>query len=118
MGMINFYEGAEATHHYIGKLPSTLSQTYDLSRAGAPIGDGEALSCTLIEVEPGTKIKLFTPASPSQDEGCTEITVRAFVENRCVPYFNIDASDDEVEVQVHKGNGEPGKVSRIEVQSA
>ena len=102
MGMINFYEGAEATQHYIGKLSSTLSQTYDLSRAGAPIGDGEALSCTLLEVEPGTKIKLFNSASPSQGEGCTEITIKAFVENRCVPYFNVDASDDEVEVQVHK----------------
>ena len=76
------------------------------------------MSCTLLDVEPGTKIKLFNSASPSQGEGYTEITVRAFVENRCVPYFTVDASDDEVEVQVHKGNGEPGRVSRIEVQSA
>jgi hypothetical protein len=118
MGVIRFYEGQEATQHYIGTLSSELSKTYDLSQAGAPIGDGEALSCTLLEVQPGTKIKLFTSTSPSPGEGCTEITVRAFVENRCVPYFNIDASDDEVEVQIHKGNGEPGKVSRIEVQSA
>ena len=84
MGMINFYEGTEATQHYIGKLSSTLSQTYDLSRASAPIGDGEALSCTLLDVEPGTKIKLFNSASPSQGEGYTEITVRAFVGEKFV----------------------------------
>lgn len=118
MGMINFYEGTEATQHYIGKLSSELSQTYNLSLASSPIGDGEALSCTLLDVQPGTKIKLFNSSSPSQGEGYTQITVRAYVENRCVPYFDVDSSDTEVEVLIHKGNGETGKVSRIEVQSA
>jgi len=117
MGIIRFYEGAEATQHYIGKLSSDLSQTYDLSSVSAPIPNGEALSCTLLEVQPGTKIKLFNSPTPSQDEGYTEIIVRAYVEDKCVPYFNVDSSDGEVEVQIHKGKGEAGKVSRIEVHS-
>lgn len=117
MGIIRFYEGAEATQHYIGKLSSDLSQTYDLSSASAPIPDGEALSCTLLEVQPGTKIKLFNSPTPSQDEGYTEIIVRSYVEDKCVPYFNADSSDDEVEVHIHKGKGEAGKVSRIEIHS-
>ena len=117
MGIIRFYEGPEATQHYIGKLSSDLSKTYDLSLISAPIPDEEALSCTLIEVQPGTKIKLFNSHSPSQDEGYTEITVRSYVENKCIPYFNVVSSDDQVEVQLHKGKGEPGKVSRIEVHS-
>ena len=115
MGVIRFYEGTEATQHYIGKLSSDLSKTYDLSLISAPIPNEEALSCTLIDVQPGTKIKLFN--SPSQDEGYTEIIVRSYVENKCVPYFNVDSSDDQVEVQIHKGKGESGKVSRIEVNS-
>ena len=117
MGTIRFYEGAAATQHYIGKLSSDLTRTYDLSLVSAPIGDGEALSCTLLEVQPGTKIKLFNSATPNPDEGYTEITVRSYVEDKCVPYFNVDASDDDIEVQIHKGKGEAGKVSRIEVHS-
>ena len=117
MGVIRFYEGPEATQHYIGKLSSDLSRTYDLSLVSAPIPDGEALSCTLIEVQPGTKIKLFNSPSPSDDEGYMEIVVRSYVENKCVPYFNVDFSDDQVEVQIHKGKGEPGKVARIEIHS-
>ena len=117
MGVIRFYEGTEATQHYIGKLSSDLSKTYDLSLISAPIPNEEALSCTLIEVQPGTKIKLFNSSSPSQDEGYTEIIVRSYVENRCVPYFDVDSSDDQVKVQIHKGKGEPGKVARIEVLS-
>ncbi len=115
MGIVRFYEGTEATQHYIGKLSTDLTKTYDLSLISAPIPNEEALSCTLIAVEPGAKIKLFN--SPSQDAGYTEIIVRAYVENKCIPYFNVDSSDDEVEVQIHKGKGEPGKVSMIEVQS-
>ena len=118
MGVIRFYEGPEATRHYIGKLSSELSKTYDLSLISAPIPNEEALSCTLIEVEPGTKIKLFNSPSPGQDEGHTEIIVREYVENKCVPFFNVASSDDQVEVKIHKGNGEPGKVSRIEVHSS
>ena len=117
MGVSRFYEGPEATKHYIGKLSSELSKTYDLSLISAPIPNEEALSCTLIQVQPGTKIKLFGSPDPSQDEGYTEITVRSYVENKCVPYFNVDSSDEQVEVQIHKGKGEPGKVSRIEVLS-
>ena len=117
MGVIRFYEGPEATQHYIGKLSSELSRTYDLSLVSAPIADGEALSCTLIDVQPGTKIKLFNSPEPGQDGGYTEIIVRSYVENKCVPYFNVDSSDDQVEVQIHQGKGEPGKVSRIEVHS-
>ena len=118
MGVIRFYEGTEATQHYIGKLSSELSKTYDLSLISAPIPNEEALSCTLIDVQPGTKIKLFNSPSPSDGEGYTEIKVLAHVENKCVPYFNVDSSDGEVEVQIHKGKGDPGKVSRIEVHSA
>ena len=99
------------------KLSSDLSKTYDLSLISAPIPNEEALSCTLIEVQPGTKIKLFNTHSTSEGEGYTEIIVRSYVENKCVPYFNVDSSDDQVEVQIHKGKGEAGKVSRIEVHS-
>ena len=118
MGIIRFYEGPAATKHYIGKLSSDLSKTYDLSLVSAPMASEEALSCTLLEVQPGTKVKLFNSSAPSQDEGYTEITVRSFVEDKCIPYFNVDASDDQVDVKIHKGKGEPGKVCRIEVHSS
>ena len=117
MGIIRFYEGTEATQHYIGKLSSDLSQTYDLSLVSAPIPNGEALSCTLLEVQSGTKSRLFSSSSPSEDAGYTEIIVRSYVEDKCVPYFNADSSDGEVEVQIHQGKGVAGKVSRIEVIS-
>ena len=118
MGIIRFYEGPAATKHYIGKLSSDLSKIYDLSLVSAPMPNEQALSCTLLEVQPGTKVKLFNSSAPSQDEGYTEIVVRSFVEEKCIPYFNVDASDDQVDVKIHKGKGEPGKVCRIEVQSS
>ncbi len=118
MGIIRFYEGPAATQHYIGKLSSDLSKTYDLSLSSAPMASEQALSCTLLEVQPGTKVKLFNSSAPSQDEGYTEITIRSYVEEKCIPYFNVDASDDQVDVKIHKGNGETGKVCRIEVHSS
>jgi hypothetical protein len=118
VGIIRFYEGPSATQHYIGKLSSDVSQVYDLSLISAPVPNEQALSCTLLEVRPGTKIKLYDFPVPSDEEGCTEITVRTYVEEKCVPYFNVDTSDDQIEVQVHKGKREPGKVCRIEVQSS
>jgi hypothetical protein len=54
MGVIRFYEGPSATQHYIGKLFSDVSQTYDLSLISAPAPNEQALSCTLLEVQPGT----------------------------------------------------------------
>ena len=117
MGVIRFYEGPSATQHYIGKLSSDVSQTYDLSLISAPVPNEQALSCTLLEVQPGTKIKLFNTPCPSVDEGYTEISVRSYVEDKCVPHFNVDFSDEQVEVQIHQGKGEPGRVSRIEVHS-
>ena len=118
MGVIRFYEGPSATQHYIGKLSSDVSQTYDLSLISAPVPNQQALSCTLLEVQPGTKIKLFNSPDPGQGEGYTEITVRSYVEEKCVPQFNVDSSEDQVDVQIHKGKGEPGKVCRIEVHSS
>ena len=118
MGIIRFYEGPAATKHYIGKLSSDVSQTYDLSLISAPMASEQALSCILLEVQPGTKVKLFNTSAPSQDEGYTEITVRSYVEEKCIAYFNVDASDDLVDVKIHKGKGEAGKVCRIEVHSS
>jgi hypothetical protein len=117
MGVIRFYEGPAATQHYIGKLSSDVSQVYDLSLISAPVPNEQALSCTLLEVQPGTRIKLYNSPVAREDEGCTEITVRAYVGEKCVPAFNTPASDDQVEVKVHRGKGEPGRVCRIEVQS-
>ena len=118
MGIIRFYEGPAATKHYIGKLSSDLSKTYDLSLISAPVPSEQALSCTLLEVQPGTKVKLFNSSAPSQDEGYTEIIVRSYVEEKYIPYFNVDASDDHVDVKIHKGKGESGKVCRIEIHSS
>jgi hypothetical protein len=115
MGVIRFYEGPAATKHYIGKLSSDVSQSYDLSLISAPVPNEQALSCTLLEVQPGTRIKLFNSPVPTDGEGCTEITVREFIQEKCVPHFDANASDAQVEVKVHKGKGEPGKVRRIEV---
>jgi hypothetical protein len=51
------------------------------------------------------------------DEGYMEITVRSYVEDKCVPHFSVDFSDEQVEVQIHKGKGESGRVSRIQIHS-
>lgn len=117
MGVIRFYEGPEATQHYIGKLSSDVAQVYDLSLISAPVPNEQAMSCTLLEVQAGTKIKLYNSPVASADEGCTEITVKTDVAEKCVPYFNANASDDQVEVKIHQGKNEAGKVCRIEVQS-
>ena len=85
MGVIRFYEGPAATQHYIGKLSSDVSQAYDLSLISAPVPNEQALSCTLLEVQAGTRIKLFNSPVAAADEGCTEITVRTYVEEKCVP---------------------------------
>lgn len=103
MGVIRFYEGPAATQHYIGKLSSDVSQVYDLSLISAPVPNEQALSCTLLEVQPGTRIKLYSSPVASLDEGCTEIAVRAYIEEKCVPVFNAAASDDQVEVKIQIG---------------
>jgi len=118
MGVIRFYEGLAATKHYIGKLSSDVPQCYNLSLISAPLPNEQALSCTLLEVKPGTRIRLFNSPVPADGEGCTEITVRQFVEEKCVPGFSENLSDSQVEVKVRKGKGEPGKVCRIEVVAA
>ena len=118
MGEIRFYEGPAATQHYIGKISSKLSRDYDLSLISAPVSDQQAQSLTLIEVEPVTKIRLFDSATPSAEEECTEIVVQCFVENKMIPYFNVQTRDDEVDVKLRKGKDVQGLVSRIEIVSA
>ena len=118
MGEIRFYEGPEATLHCIGRLSSEVSQQYDLSLISAPVPNQQTNSCTLIGVQPGTKIRLYDHAKPHDDEECAEITVRAFVENKVVPFLNAASSDPEVDVKLRRGQGVQGKVARIEIVSA
>ena len=39
------------------------------------------------------------------------------MEGKWLPHFNADFLDEQVEVQIHKREGESGMVSRIEVYS-
>lgn len=59
MGVTRFYEGPSAIQHPNGKLSGDVSQTNDLGLIRAPVPNTQALSCTLLEVQAGTKIKLF-----------------------------------------------------------
>ncbi len=118
MGEIRFYEGPGCTQHYIGKLASGLSRGYDLTQVAAPFGNGEAMSLTLIEVPEGVKIRLFDSAVPTAGEDCIEIVVRTFVEERCIPSFDQELVDAQVQINLHNGKGVQGKVARIEVQSS
>ncbi len=49
MGVIRFYEGTSATQHYIGKLFSDVSQTYDWGLIRAPVPNEQALSSRLLD---------------------------------------------------------------------
>ena len=118
MGEIRFYEGPSCTQHYIGKLSSELSRGYDLSQIAAPFGNGEALSLTLIQVPQGVKIRLFDAPVPTAGEDCIEIVVRSFVEERCIPSFDQELVDDQVQINLHNGKGVQGRVARIEVQGS
>ncbi len=69
MGVIRFYEGPSATQHYIGKLSSDVSQTYDLSLISAPVPNEQALSCTLLEVQPVLRSDYSTPQIPAKVKG-------------------------------------------------
>ena len=118
MGDIRFYEGPECTQHYIGKIVSNVNSDWDLTLISSPIGDGEALSCALIDVKKGVRIRLYNSPVLGDDVGCTEILVKADVENKEIHYFTEGHADDEVEVKVHSGKGEKGRVSRIQVAIA
>ena len=117
MGEIRFYEGPECTQHYIGKVSSNINSEWNLSLISAPVGDGEAKSCSLIEVKKGVRVRLYNAPVANDNAGCTEILVKADVDNKEVLYFDANHTDDEVEVKVHPGQGDAGKVSRIEVSS-
>ena len=88
--MIRFYEGPSATQHYIGKLSSDVSQTYDLGLIRAPVPNEQAPSGTLLEVQPGTEIRLFDYLDPGQGEGYTEIIVQKFEVSNQVPVIDVD----------------------------
>ena len=60
------------------------------------------------------QIKLFNTL---WDEGHTGIPGRSYVEGKWLPHFNADFLHEQVEVQIHKGKGESGMVSWIEVYS-
>ena len=96
MGVTRFYEGPSAIQHPIGKLSSDVSQTNDLGLISAPVRNEQALSCTFLEVQAGTKIRLFNTPCPSANEGYMEITVWSYVEDRCVPHLSVDFSDEQV----------------------
>lgn len=117
MGEIRFYEGTECTQHYIGKISSELDSSWDLTLRAAPVPNGEALSCTLIDVKKGARIMLFDTAENTGEDTCTEIIVKADVEQKCIPRFTAILVDPYVEVKLHGGKGVQGKVSRIQVQS-
>ena len=116
MGEIRFYEGEECTKHYIGKISSDINSDWNLTQNSAPIGDGEALSCALIDVKKGVRIKLYS-APVDSDASCTEILVKADVADKKVLYFTKGHTDDDLEVKVQPGKGDTGKVSRIQVTS-
>ena len=59
MGEIRFYEGDNCSQHYIGKLNSDFTQSWDLTLISAPVSSETAKSCTLIDVKPGTEIRLY-----------------------------------------------------------
>lgn len=118
MGDIRFYEGPECTQHYIGKIVSHVDSDWNLTLISTPIADGAALSCALINVQRGVRIRLYNSPVLSDDVGCTEILVKADVDNREIHYFTESHTDEEVEVKVHPGSGDRGRVSRIQVTSA
>ena len=118
MGEIRFYEGPECTQHYIGKISSNIDSNWNLSLVSAPVGDGAAKSCWLFDVKKGVRIRLYNSQVADDEAGCTEILVKADVDNKKVLHFDSVHADDDVEVKVHAGKGDAGKVSRIEVTAA
>jgi hypothetical protein len=116
VGEIRFYEGPECTQHYIGKIVSNVNSEWNLALISSPIADGAAQSCALIDVKKGVRIRLYNAPIANDDAGCTEILVKADVDNKEILYFTEGHTDDEVEVKVHPGQGDVGKVSRVEVR--
>ena len=117
MGEVRFYEGDGCSQHYIGKLNSEFDHDWDLSLLSSPVPNGEAKSCTLIQVQAGAKVRVFDSSFGSPQENCAEITVLSYVEDRCIPYFSEAIADGEVEVRVHNSKGTLGPITRIEMQS-
>jgi hypothetical protein len=117
MGEVRFYEGDGCSQHYIGKLNSEFDHEWDLSLISSPVPNGEAKSCTLIQVQAGAKVRVFDSSFGSPQENCAEITVLSYVEDRCIPSFSEAIADGEVEVRVHNSKGTLGPITRIEMQS-
>ena len=117
MGEVRFYEGDGCSQH-IGKLNSEFPHEWDLSLMSAPIPNGEAKSCTLIQVQAGAKIRVYDSSFGSPQENCAEISVLSYVEDRCIPSFSEAIADGDVEVRVHNNQGALGPITRIEMQSA
>lgn len=118
MGEIRFYEGAGCTQHYIGKLNSEFDHHWDLALVSSPVPEGEARSCTLIQVQPGAKVRLYDSTYSTPDANYAEIRALTFVENRCVPDFTRAFSDGEIELKVKLGQDTLGPITRIEMQSS
>ena len=117
MGEVRFYEGDSCTQHYIGKLNSDFTQSWDLSLINAPVSSETAKSCTLIQVKPGTEIRLYDDTFGLSQQNSTVIKILAEVDERCINSFTTALTDSDLEVTINQNLGELGGITRIELNN-
>ena len=117
MGEIRFYEGDHCSQHYIGKLNSDFTQSWDLTLISAPVSNETAKSCTLIDVKPGTEILLYDDTFGLAQQNSTVIKVISNIQERCIDSFTTSLSGPDVEVIINHNLGELGGITRIELNS-
>lgn len=73
-----FYEGNDATQN-AWPLSTEVAQSYDLKSSGSPVPNDEARSCTILDAEAGTVIKVYDSQSASTDDDWAQIVVNSAV---------------------------------------
>jgi hypothetical protein len=115
LGEIRFYEGDNCSQHYIGKLNSDFTQSWDLTLISAPVSSETARSCTLIDVKPGTEVRLYDDTFGLAQQNSAIIKVMANIQERCIDSFTTPVSGSDVEVTINQNLGELGGITRIEL---
>ncbi len=102
---------------FTGAVPTSQTNSWNLTTSGAPVPNDEARSCILMDVSKGTVISVYDNSSGSTSDDYTTITALENIVQLVISTFEQSFSSSQVVVTWNKHNGLDGKVSLIKVQA-
>lgn len=116
-GVIQLYEGNNASQTLVGQITDAPGQYFDLKHK-TPYdigGNDETRSLRLNSVRAGAIISVYDSPSGDPGDDYTVITVKQNVSTIVIGTFESSYEDANVKVEFHHHNGLDGKVSAIRV---